>query len=160
MAKHFLTSNALPIAKNISTSFTVIAGLSFLTVVLHSNSFAQISFSLFSLPEWTQGPTVPCHSSITLSYTWSLRTSSNFLINQSLFHAVNSVSNDGAVPECWHHPWHWEGRVRREGDDKFTATGALESNRSLTNDNQATQLSAFSEVKSETNRKAVCEMRQ
>ena len=26
-------------------------------------------FSLFSLPEWTRGPTVSCHSSITFSYT-------------------------------------------------------------------------------------------
>lgn len=38
--------------------------------------------------------------------------------------------------------------VRREGDDKFTAIRTLESNRSVTNDNQANQLSALSEVKS------------
>lgn len=36
----------------------------------------------------------------------------------------------------------------REEDDKFTATAVLEYNRSMTNDNQADQLSAFSEVKS------------
>lgn len=40
------------------------------------------------------------------------------------------------------------GAVRMEGDDKFTAIGVLKSNRSLTEDNQANQLSAFSEVKS------------
>lgn len=38
--------------------------------------------------------------------------------------------------------------IRGEGDDKFTTTGTLESNRSMTNDNQANYLSAFSEVKS------------
>jgi len=42
-------------------------------------------FSLFSLPEWTQGSTVLCHSSSTHSYTWSLRTSYTFLTYQSLF---------------------------------------------------------------------------
>lgn len=40
------------------------------------------------------------------------------------------------------------GGCQVEGDDKFTAIGVLKSNRSLTEDNQANQLSAFSEVKS------------
>lgn len=105
-------------------------------------------FSLFSLPEWTHGPTVLCHSSIIFSHTWILRTSSNFLINQSLFHTMTSIFIDGEVTECCHYPWHGQGRVRREWDDKLTAMGAPKSNRSLTNNNQANQLSAFSEVKS------------
>lgn len=105
-------------------------------------------FSLVSFPEWTPGPTVPYHSSIIFSYTQSLRTSYNFLINQSFFPTVNSIFIGASATECWHHPWHWGIRVRKAGDDKFTAFGALESNRSLTNDNQANQLSAFSKIKS------------
>lgn len=38
--------------------------------------------------------------------------------------------------------------VRREGDDKFTTTGAPECRESMTDDIQGSQLSVVSEVKS------------
>lgn len=46
--------------------------------------------------------------------------------------------------------------VKREGNNKFTSTGTLKSSKSMTDDNQANSLSAFSEI----NKKAVWEMRQ
>lgn len=77
-----------------------------------------------------------------------MRTSSNFLINQSVFHTLSSVSIEAAATDSFTVLGTGGAGVRSEGDDKFTAIGVLKSNRSLTDDNQANQLSAFSEVES------------